>query len=223
LLNCVATIGCDFPEDSAVGVLKEIVRAGRAGKRTRFSASLCKTLASGLSDVAHTAFRRFALGRSPGLKPSRIFLQCHTEQVPNPQSRVTLSDVRDALGVPRIRIDWKLHELERKTMHATTSLVGEEFQRLGLGRVVPAAWITDQKADWRSFCHEAYHHAGTTRMADDPSRGVVDRDCKVFHAEGLYVASGAVFPASGYANPTLTIAALAIRLADHLKAKVLRS
>jgi choline dehydrogenase-like flavoprotein len=61
------------------------------------------------------------------------------------------------------------------------------------------------------------HHMGTTRMSDSPGGGVVDTDCKVFGTANLYVASSSVFPTCGYANPTLTIAALAIRLADHLK------
>ena len=62
------------------------------------------------------------------------------------------------------------------------------------------------------------HHLGTTRMHDDPGHGVVDRNARVHATENLYVAGGSVFPTGGYANPTLTIVALAVRLAKHLKA-----
>jgi choline dehydrogenase-like flavoprotein len=62
-----------------------------------------------------------------------------------------------------------------------------------------------------------WHHMGTTRMSDDPKRGVVDRHCRVHGMENLYVAGSSVFPTSGSANPTLTLVALTLRLADHLK------
>ena len=58
---------------------------------------------------------------------------------------------------------------------------------------------------------------GTTRMSNDPLRGVVDRNCKVHDVENLYVAGSSVFPTSGSANPTLTLVALTLRLAGHLK------
>jgi choline dehydrogenase-like flavoprotein len=62
-----------------------------------------------------------------------------------------------------------------------------------------------------------FHHLGTTRMAADARRGVVDENCRLHETENLYVAGSSVFPSAGFANPTLTIVALAIRLADHLK------
>jgi choline dehydrogenase-like flavoprotein len=65
--------------------------------------------------------------------------------------------------------------------------------------------------------HWSWHHMGTTRMADDPRRGVVDVACRVHGIRNLYVAGSSVFPTSGFASPTLTIVALALRLADHLK------
>jgi choline dehydrogenase-like flavoprotein len=61
------------------------------------------------------------------------------------------------------------------------------------------------------------HHMGTTRMHVDPKQGVVDPDCRVHGVGNLFIAGSSVFPTGGYANPTLTIVALAIRLADHLK------
>jgi choline dehydrogenase-like flavoprotein len=71
--------------------------------------------------------------------------------------------------------------------------------------------------DWRSWVKEGNHHSGATRMADDPRKGVVDRNCRVHGIENLYISSSSVFPTTGTANPTFTIIALAIRLADHLK------
>jgi choline dehydrogenase-like flavoprotein len=61
---------------------------------------------------------------------------------------------------------------------------------------------------------------GTTRMSDNPLRGVVDRNCKVHAVDNLYVAGSSVFPTSGASNPTLTLVALTLRLADHLKGRI---
>ena len=67
----------------------------------------------------------------------------------------------------------------------------------------------------------SWHHMGTTRMATSPREGVVDANCRVHGMTNFFVAGSSVFPTSGHANPTLTIVALALRLADHLQADVL--
>jgi choline dehydrogenase-like flavoprotein len=81
--------------------------------------------------------------------------------------------------------------------------------------MTPATWLDAPQVE-REELADTYHHAGTTRMSDDPTTGVVDTDCRVFGVDNLYVAGSSVFPTSGYANPTLTIVALAIRLSDTL-------
>ena len=99
-----------------------------------------------------------------------------------------------------------------------TKVVCDEFRRLNLGKWVSAAWLEDH-GGWPTHVSDGAHHMGTTRMATSPEFGVVDSNCKVFGIEGLYVAGSSVFPTSGWANPTLTIVALAMRLADHLKSR----
>jgi len=87
------------------------------------------------------------------------------------------------------------------------------------GRVRIAGWLEQPGDDWVDPDHAApdhAHHCGTTRMSDDPRTGVVDRHCRVHGVGDLYVAGSSVFPTNGYANPTLTILAMAHRLADHL-------
>jgi choline dehydrogenase-like flavoprotein len=61
---------------------------------------------------------------------------------------------------------------------------------------------------------------GTTRMHDDPKQGVVDRNCRVHGIDNLFVAGSSVFPTGGAANPTLTLLALTLRLADHLRPRL---
>ena len=81
-------------------------------------------------------------------------------------------------------------------------------------------WVTADDSSWPEDLGWGHHHMGTTRMNASPRFGVVDSDCAVHGVEGLYVAGSSVFPTGGYVNPTLTIVALAIRLADHLRDKL---
>ncbi len=94
-------------------------------------------------------------------------------------------------------------------------MASAEFGRLGLGEVRAEPWL--RAADWTEHVSDSYHHMGTTRMGTEPAGSVVDRDGRCTASTGLYVAGSSVFPAAGFANPTLLIATLAIRLGDHLK------
>lgn len=134
------------------------------------------------------------------------------ECVPNPDSRVLLVDETDRFGQRRIGLDWQLTETEMRTVKRATEILAQEVGRLGLGR----SWTTALREDytWPGYVARGKHHCGTTRMSDDPKTGVVDADCRVHGVSNLFVASSSVFPTHGYANPTLTIVAMSIRMAD---------
>jgi choline dehydrogenase-like flavoprotein len=136
------------------------------------------------------------------------------EQAPNPDSRVSLSNQRDTLGLPRLKLDWRLTDQDRISFYTHLRSLALEFGALGSGRMRET--IADQN-NWPQPVNGGSHHMGTTRMSDDPSRGVVDRNSKVHDIDNLYVAGSSVFPSSGSANPTLTLVALTLRLAEHLK------
>jgi choline dehydrogenase-like flavoprotein len=138
--------------------------------------------------------------------------QC--EQAPHPANRVTLGSERDHLGLPRASVRTRWSEADVHSIRRLHEVLEGYFSASGLGHVLRRQ--TDQPD-----LHNAggmHHHLGTTRMHPDERRGVVDLDCRVHGTANLYVASGSVFPTGGYANPNLTIAALAIRLADRVKA-----
>ncbi len=155
---------------------------------------------------------------TPVAKQSRIFLRAITEQAPNPDSRVYLSDETDRLGVPKLKLDWRVSKLDRHTIITLGETVKSEFERLKLGRVEIAPELSSCDL-WMEPFIDANHHMGTTRMADGPKSGVVTTDCEVFGVKGLYVCSSSVFPTGGSSNPTLTILALAMRLGDRLKSQ----
>lgn len=142
-----------------------------------------------------------------------------SEQAPNPESRVTLGDELDALGQRRVVLDWQLGEQSQRTFVRSARFYAEVIARSGIGRMKVMPWLLSEEPDWWQRVAAGWHHIGTTRMADDPAKGVVDADCRVFGLENLFVAGSSVFPTSSYINPTLTLVALSIRLADHLKAR----
>jgi choline dehydrogenase-like flavoprotein len=100
-------------------------------------------------------------------------------------------------------------------------LIGQEVGRAGIGRVKLKDWLADENVkDLPEYTSGGWHHMGTTRMSDDPKTGVVDAECKVHGINNLFVASSSCFPTGGAVNPTLTVVAMSLRLAAHLKQKM---
>lgn len=147
-------------------------------------------------------------------------LHTRMEQAPNPNSRIMLSGEKDALGVPRTKLDWQLTDLDMYTIRSFYESLGEEAGRAGIGRIQLNEWLLTDDPMWPSFLGGGWHHMGTARMHEDPKQGVVDADCKVHGLSNLYIAGSATFPTAGAANPTLTIIAMTLRLSDHLKLKM---
>ncbi|MFL6604066.1 MAG: FAD-dependent oxidoreductase [Steroidobacteraceae bacterium] len=145
-------------------------------------------------------------------------LDFHAEQEPIPSSRVTLDAQRDPLGLPRLRVDWKYGAGDIATARQAVKLFAEDIARCAIGvfEYDPASIELEMTR------YGAYggHHLGTARMGTNPRASVVDANCRIHGLSNLYVAGGAVFPTSSQANPTLTIVALAVRLAAHLRTAV---
>jgi len=140
-----------------------------------------------------------------------------SEQAPNPDSRITLGAERDRLGLNCVQLDWRLSEIDKYTIARSQQIVAAEFARFGIGQL--QVELTDDEDSWQSIT-ASYHHMGTTRMSTNPKQGVVNEHCQVHGINNLYIASSSVFPTSGLSNPTLTIIALAIRLADQIKTRM---
>lgn len=217
ILNCNAHLVFEYEDGSGVAALQTAYRALREKHLPANSMECLGSIVRNPSEIARALWNRMRTGQSPAARPKAIRLQCYLEQSPNFISRVRLGNSRDALGMPILQVDWHLAELELKTLNVMTQTVAAEFKALGLGNVIPESWLTDSSRDWQYKLTDCAHHMGTTRMAQNPREGVTDSDGRVFGIDGLYIAGSSVFPTSGYANPTLTIVALAMRLADHLK------
>jgi choline dehydrogenase-like flavoprotein len=205
--------------ETAVDVGKVLLRRGHAGSRLDFK-GLGKSHVEGfiyqLSPkelLPHWAFRLAMLAKArlrPPKGPQRFVVVTFCEQPPEPGSRVYLGKERDALGLPRLVVDWQIGAEVRHSLFRLHQEVGHVLERRGLGR------FEHGDPDALQFT-DASHHMGTTRMSTDPQHGVVDPEGRVHGIANLWLAGSSLFPSAGHANPTLTIVALALRLAERLK------
>ncbi len=137
------------------------------------------------------------------------------EQAPNRDSRVVLDGPEGPDGLPPAALDWRLTALDRASLTSTLGSVASALGVAGLGRV-----RIDVGEDLLDAAGIASHHMGTARMAASPRAGVVDAHGRVHETTNVWVAGSASFPTVGSANPTLTVVALSLRLADHLAGMV---
>lgn len=152
-------------------------------------------------------------------KGNRAFeLFTRMEQAPNRNSRVSLSDEKDALGVPRPQLHWELTELDKYSIRQFYHILGVQVGKAGIGRVKLEEFLWDDNDNsMPDKLGGGWHHMGTTRMSADPNKGVVDENCKVHGISNLFIAGSGCFSTAGAPNPTLTLVALSLRLSDYLK------
>ena len=145
-------------------------------------------------------------------------LEFNCEQTPMESSRIMLLSDRDKHAIPRVRIDWRRSDEDIVSAHRGFVVLREALSRTGVCRLE----FDDSKLHERlaSAAPVWSHHLGTTRMAMSPRNGVVDTNCAIFDLPDVYVASSAVFPTGSHANPTLTIVALSLRMAAHLRGRL---
>ncbi len=208
----VQRVSEELVSSKSVSALKTIKASLKRGAVPNEMGKHLSDIVGGFDEIAVACFRK--LSEKLYKEKTNVFLLAHmTEQVPNPESRVTLGEERDPFGQRRMQLDWRLSSIDVESTCRAQKIIDREIRRTGLGKILfqmdentPPPRITG-----------GWHHMGTTRMHDDPEKGVVDANSKVHGLSNLYIAGPSVFPTGGYANPCLTIIALAVRLADYLK------
>jgi choline dehydrogenase-like flavoprotein len=206
-------------DESGYLAAKRFFRTLKSGKFSKQFHDDVINLISDLDGLAESLYYRFRGTQKPLPDNTSITVMSYSEQRPNPNSRVLLDTDKDQLGLPRIKLDWQLTELDKRSIRVTNQLIGEELGRMELGRLQLVDWL--QSEDEHLEAGGQHHQMGTTRMSEDPKQGVVDKNCRVHGLANMYIAGSSVFATSGNSNPTLTIVALAMRLAEHLKKQVL--
>jgi choline dehydrogenase-like flavoprotein len=195
--------------------MKSVRRLGSNLLKGKIPDQMMDHVGNVLSDAGSLAGLAYESVRYGQVPIERIDVRVAMIPSPNPESRVLLSDETDALGLRRVKLDWRLTELDKRSVYRGLEIMGAEIGRMGIGRM--KMLISDDDTTWPEDLEGANHHVGTTRMQDDPRHGVVDRNCKAHGIDNLYVAGSSVFPSAGIGTPTLMIIALALRLADRVR------
>ena len=224
LLNHYATLESEFSGYAAAGY-QSLVKTAKVVLRKGYAGSRWEVGRSRLSDIPgmiylltpkelmpHPLYRlywsaRSALHPRPDGKARVIVYFC--EQPPDRESRVVLGAERDALGQPKVELHWRIGPEVTRSLLALQERIAATLHAAGIGELEPG--------EGEPRYTDASHHMGTTRMSRDPRTGVTDPDCRVHGIANLYLAGSSVFPTAGHANPTPTIIALALRLAEHLR------
>ncbi len=218
VLNAYSWLLSCFPleESTNAGNLRKLRRTLRCHPPLSLPV-LGDLLKAGLTP--HEVLWRFIVLRTrPRALVTHLRLQVIIEQSPNPASFISLSDERDALGANRVKVNWQLGDLEKHTLQKNFSIIASALRNHGLDKVEDAEAVLN-RPDWAHSTESTYHHMGTTRMHASPRQGVVDADCKVHDLRNLYIAGSSVFPTAGAHTPTMTLVALAVRLARHIRAQ----
>jgi choline dehydrogenase-like flavoprotein len=213
--------GAEQKYEKSINIAKVVLRKGHAGKRLDFRGTGTTQmrdliyLLTPKEILPHSVYRVCAaVARAvlPPVKTLTVINYC--EQPPDPASRVYLGSEKDELGLDKLVLDWKVGSDELRTAVRVQEVLGQRLRDTGVGTLDTAP---ETLADLKYT--DASHHIGTTRMSASERTGVVDANSRVHGTTNLFAAGSSVFPTSGSANPTLTIIALALRLAEHLKAR----
>lgn len=230
MLNICATLtprGRGY-ESHAARTLKRMVHSGSANVAAKVLRSELRSLLARWDEVLLKGYERLVKrklryfenkgGWSRLRNNERRFrkfeVTCLAEQAPNPENRVSLSNDLDRFGQRKVELHWRWSELDLRSLRRAQDILKEEIALHGLGKFETQLELECGRPPRFTSPH---HHIGTTRMHANSKEGVVDANCQVHGISNLYVAGSSVFPTGGFANPTLTIIALAVRLSYHLK------
>ena len=215
LPNFCFRIGGLSSRSAGVGSLAILLENAMKGRPPPRAASHVRSALRDWPRIADFARRRISQKLFGRIGAEALFCHLVAEQVPSRESRVDLMPERDRLGQHRLQLDWRLGEDDHAHVDRACAAMATAFEQAGYQMVLRHSDAEDGGAN--GLIRGGRHHMGTARMSECEKTGVVDRHGRCHGMENLFVAGSAVFPTSGYANPTLTIVALAVRLAGHLR------
>ena len=217
-LNAMAHLAFEIPDALGWMEIRRLLRSAQAGRLELPNPREAWEMMRAGSELLRLILARTWAKRRRSPDSGAIRLLVDTEQAPNPDSRITLLDAVDSVGMPRARLDWRITDLEYQTLREFSRYVAGQFEKLGWGRVRLAGPPDFSLRNELGAARDIFHHMGTARMSLDPREGVTRPDLRCHDVDNLYITGPAVFSTGGIANPTFTALALTLRLADHLKA-----
>jgi choline dehydrogenase-like flavoprotein len=221
VLNVGGEIYYPSLEDDALAAAKNLLKIVRQPKRFGEIPGSIGSIARDPAKLAGAMYRYYVLRQPASVGSTNPHLGLSLEQAPNPDSRVTLGNELDSLGMRRAKLDWRLTELETRSARQFLDVVAQEWRRLEIGEIdFSMLRLEGREHGAEGGFSDNNHHIGTTRMGTDPKQSVTAPDCRVHGYDNLYIGSSAVFPTGGFSNPTLTVIALCLRIADTLKLRL---
>ena len=209
LLAVMGHVVIEEPEGGGVGAIRNLLRSVQRGRLREAVGENLGAVVRGSGDVARLLWASRVQRRRAVSARAAVSLHVDLEQPGRAEDRVMLSETRDGLGLPRAAVHWRVGAEERATAGRFARALRESMRGAGFPE---ARWWAE---DALRFA-DTYHPMGGLRMGTDPRTSVVDAELRVHGLENLYVASCAVFPAGGSSNPTFTLMALALRLAEQM-------
>lgn len=214
LLNVAMTMAFVSDTDETLARLKSTAKNLLRGRTREISATDLNFATRHLPLIARQTYRYKVQKRAYNPPGSQIFLRVHCEQEPTSQSSITLTGARDSLGLLRTKLDWRISEKEIDTIRQCVQIGTKSLA--GIADVHPDEDLISGSPNFLARCDDSNHHMGGMRMSTSSANGVVDPNLRLYGINNGYVCSSAVFPTSGFSNPTHTLLALALRLAQHL-------
>ena len=214
VLNCAATMSFSSNLDEALNATKTTAKHLLRGRFSELNTvdilHSARHVPLLLRQTARYAFRH----RVYNPTSAEIRLRVHSEQRPDSDSSITLSAERDSIGLLRARLDWRISDLEFESIRLFAETAANSLAPIAQVELDEA--LAQRDPAFLDRCDDSNHHMGGMRMSASPIEGVVTPELLLHGTRNVYVCSGAVFPTSGFSNPTHTVLALAMRLADFL-------
>jgi choline dehydrogenase-like flavoprotein len=219
MLAVMAHIIIDEPEDSGVGVARSLLRSvQRRDMKEAIFRELPKVPRASI-DLGRLAYTAKFKQRRHASSGAAVMLCLDSEQLPLADTRIRLDEQLDHLGMPKTVVDWTVSEHDLKTLRTFARYLREQFTALSISGIEWRPEIFDDSAEITGIT-DTFHPMGGCRMGTDPRESVVDSNLTVHGISNLSIASAAVYPAGGSSNPSFTLIALALRLADRLAAQL---
>ncbi len=217
LLNVMAHLSIEEPADSGAAVVRSLLQSLQRGKLRAALADSLTRLPAASVDIVRLAYDAHYNQRRFVSRAASVTLRIDSEQPARAENRVRLSDDLDPLGQPRAIIDWRVSGEERRSLSTFALFLRDHLLKMG---VPPIHWpaelnASDPEAPLDGIT-DTYHPMGGTIMGTNPATSVVDPDLRLHGVDNLFVAGCGTFPAGGSSNPTFTLMALALRLAERL-------
>jgi choline dehydrogenase-like flavoprotein len=217
IASAFLTVRFELPQDSPLDRIRNIARGRQRGLACQWRDAIRIVAAPAfLAGVAHWRFRHRLVFLPRG---TRFIPEIRIEQVPDWKNRIILSDQRDQLGMPMVKVEWEATLMEERTFRTSVERVAGYWTRTGLSRLCPVKWNESSRDPSKSLVDQSqktWHPSGSTRMGKNPAESVVDPRLRCHAIPNVRVVSASTFPSAGSTNPTLTILQLAFRASESM-------